>query len=302
MLLLAFPLYTQESFFDRIFFSLTPRLIEDGSILDSSLGFRYTRRLAGELRFRRTESSLNEEFEGVKDSLNAINSSIYEFYLLPLEYYARSSALEFRGGLGAYFYNESLKEKGFFNMPELEQLSPPRERVNSYTNDFSLRILGPLVQGSLSWIPSEWFRFVLQAGVAPVFGAWVDQTTTIEPLLDPRRMEHSQRKLGSPYVFTEFSAVVVKYLYLAAFWDFYRFRYDWLDMDYDGTGFVWVYGEREVVSSSVKLEANILIPLGRDMCAQVGYGHIFETIRAASAPAERTNKHYFTVSGKKLLD
>jgi hypothetical protein len=300
--LLSLSLYAQESFFERIFFSVTPRLIQNGSILDASLGFRYTDRLAGELRFRRTESSGNEAFENVKDSLNALNSTIYEVYLLPLEYYLRRSTLEFRGGIGGHFYNESLKEKGFFNMPELEQLPDPKERVNAYTNEFSLRTLGPLIQGSLSWLPSQWFRLTLQAGLAPVFGAWADQEITIEPLLTPRRMDHSQRNAGSPYVFAEFSAVVAKYLYLAASWDFYRFAYEWVDFDYDGSDFIWTYGDRKIISNSVKLEANLLIPLGRDMCAQIGYGHLFESIKAGADPADRSGKHYFTVSGRKLLD
>jgi hypothetical protein len=71
-----------------------------------------------------------------------------------------------RVGGGLYYEYDHLAEKGFFNMPELEALG--KERVNSYDNDFSMHLVGPLVDAGLSYRAS-WISAGFSAGVVPVY-------------------------------------------------------------------------------------------------------------------------------------
>jgi hypothetical protein len=96
----------QKFSFGNMYFEVSPKILEDGSITDINIGYRYTEKYAGDLRLRFSKESKNEEIEldEVKDSLNTVNNSNTEVYLLPFEYYfVVNTTIEARAGIGAYY-------------------------------------------------------------------------------------------------------------------------------------------------------------------------------------------------------
>lgn len=292
----------------RFSFFLTTKTMEDGSIQDGGLGWNYTDVFSANLRLRYTTVEKNEEFEGVEDSLNAVKQKIYEVFLLPFVYTpVKTPSVKLLSGVGAYYYNEKLNEKGFFNMPELEALG--KERVNSYENEFTLQTLGPLLDIRFSFLGSKWFKPSLSAGAVPVFKTWAEQQVSIVPLLDPNRADYSQNHWGSPYLYADLSVVIylpkpVKplepskwSLWFSMSFDYSRLQYEVLDFKYEGGDFNWYTPERTVVSKSFKIEGALLIPLG-GMHLQVGVGRIFDSITADSDSAIRQEKNYVNISGR----
>ncbi|MDR0784577.1 MAG: hypothetical protein LBE74_01665, partial [Treponema sp.] len=88
--ILAFPLAAQNQRFDwgNFSFSLSPKVLKDGSITDISLGYQYAASNAtGNLRLRFSNATKNEPLdEMVPDSLNAIEDSTFAVFLTPFEY------------------------------------------------------------------------------------------------------------------------------------------------------------------------------------------------------------------------
>jgi hypothetical protein len=291
-------------------FFLTNRIMEDGSIQDIGLGWNYTDIFSADLRLRLTTVEKNEEFEGVEDSLNAVKQKIFEVFLLPFEYTPiKTSSVKLSTGVGVYYYNEALNEKGFFNMPELEALG--KERVNSYTNEFNLQTLGPVLDVGFSFLGSQWFKASLSAGTVPIFLTWAEQKVSIVPLLDPNRADNSQNHWGSPYLYADLSATVslprllkssepsnLK-LWFSMSFDYSRLQYEILDFKFDGGNFGWYTPEREVVSQSFKIEGALLIPLG-GMHLQIGAGRIFDSITVDSGSAIQQERNYVNISGRVI--
>jgi hypothetical protein len=284
---------------DSFFFSLSPRAMEDGSITDASLGYRYTEKFSGELRLRRSEETKNEEFDNTDASLNAIHSTIYEVFFFPFEWNPDISGARLRLGIGAYYYDEALKEKGFFDMAVLNSLG--KASLNSYTNDFSLRIVGPLVDTGFVWRKSDWFGVSLSGGVVPIFYARTNQDVSIVPLMSPVRADYSQNTFGSPYLYADLSLIVLRYASVSIAYDYTRLKYNVLDFTYDGSGFTWDTPGRTVTLQSLRLEGALRIPLGADIHAEIGGGCIFDSVKIDSGSAVHTNKNYITVSGKKFI-
>jgi len=299
----------------RFSFFLTTRIMDEGSIQELGFGWDYTNVFSGDLRLRMTTTEKNEEIEGVEDSLNAVKQKIYEVFLLPFEYVpVKTSLSKLWVGAGGYYYNEALKEKGFFNMPELEILG--KERVNSYNNDFSLQTLGPVLDAGFSFRGSQWFKASLSVGVVPVFVTWAEQKVSIVPLLDPDHAEYSQNHWGSPYVYCDLSGVfslphVIELarektfrpsnwkLWFSLIYDYSSLRYEVLDFNFDGHDFIWYTPERTVETQSFKIEGALLIPVG-GMHLQVGGGRIFDSMTVDSGTAIRHEKNYLIISGKIL--
>jgi len=301
----------------RFSFSLSTMIMDDGSILDGGIGMVYTGSFSGELRARQTKTEKNEEFEGVDDSLNAVNQVIYEVFLLPFEYAPLlTPRIKLWFGIGGYYSDEALKEKGFFNMPELVALG--KEQVNSYTNDFSLRVLGPVIDAGFSYRGSDWFKASLSVGIVPVFGTWAKQNVSIVPLLDPGKADYSQKHWGSPYLYADLSGIISIpdfrvlarkeglspsgwKLWFSLVYDYSRLRYEILDFIFDEntSDWSWYTPEREVVTQSFKIEGALLIPLGA-MHLQIGGGRIFDSMTVDSGSLLRSGKNYLNISGKIL--
>jgi len=301
---------------EKFSFFLNNKIMDDGSIQELGLGMGYTGDFSGELRVRRTKTEKNEEFGNAEDSLNAANSEIYEVFFYPLKYsLVNTPSARIWAGIGAYYYDETLKEKGFFNMAWLETLTPPMERVNSYKNNFSMRVLGPILNAGVILRDSNWFSVSLSVGVVPVFATWARQKVSIVPLMDPNRVDHSQNNSGSPYLYCDLSAMVslprLSELFskgatpsdwkigFSFLFDYTRLQFDVIDFRHDGSGFNWYIPEKKAVTRSFKLEGTLLIPI-EGMHLEIGLGRMFDSVKIDSGASIRNDRNYFSISGKLI--
>jgi hypothetical protein len=259
------------------------------------LGYAYTGRLSGELRFRFSGESKNERFdEAVPDSLNAMSKNAFAVFLMPLEYFfVKKPDTRFHAGAGAYYQHETLSEKGYFNMPALEARG--KEKINSFSNDFSTHALGPNIEAGLAH-KTAWLGVSVRGGVVPVFWLHTDRTMRIAPLMEPNYADYSKNTWGSPYAYGDLTMLFFKFISLALLYDFSRLKYQVIDFDND---LQWYNPERTVVSQSVKLEASLLIPLPSSVYTQIGYGHAFDAVRLDSGDPVRRGKHYLIFAMNK---
>jgi hypothetical protein len=287
--------YTQSTWLsiENFSFSLSPKILEDGSIIDLGLGLDYAGHLRGELRFRNTISSKNEEIAGVADSLNAVNENIFEVFFLPVEYaFVKSSYVSLRAGAGVYYEYDKLSEKGFFNMPELEDIG--RERVNAYKNDFAMHVIGPLLDAGVDF-NTGWLNTSLSLGIVPLFFLTATQKTSIVPLLDPHHADYTQDTGGSPYFYARLDSTFFKYINLVLLYDAAQLRYKSIDFD---DNLHWITPESTVFTQSLKIETSLLLPLG-SMSFQVGYGYTFDSTRFDSASLVNGNRQYIILTARK---
>ena len=277
-------------------FFLSPKILEEGSITDAGIGLTYKDSWGGELRFRYTAIEKNEEIPGTADSLNAINEKFFEVFLLPAEYrFIDKQNFKFYAGAGLYYEYNKLKEKGFFNLPVLETLDPPRERVNSYNNDFSMNLFGPLIESGFSYYSSK-FDVNFFAGLVPVFFLTSAQKMSIAPLLDPIIADYSQKTWGSPHFFLNLETTVLKYANLLLLYDAAWLKYQIIDFD---ENMKWIHPDRTVVTQNLKVEASFLYPFSNEISFQIGYGYMLEFISLDSDPAVSEGKHYLILTTKK---
>jgi len=281
----------------RFNFSLSPKILKDGSITDIGLGIMYTDTLGGELRFRNTNISKNEELLGVSDSLNAVTENSFELFILPIKYYVyKTASFRLWSGAGLYYNFNTLAEKGFFNMPALETMNPPRERVNSYTNNFSMHLLGPLADIGISYT-ADWFNVAFSGGIIPVFFLHSSQEISIVPLLDPNHAEFSQDTWGSPHFYVSLDSILFKYVNLVLLYDFAKLHYRTLDFN---DNLKWITPERSIATQSFKIEASVLLPMGGNMRGQIGYGYTFDTTRIDAGVTISGNRQYLILTAKKI--
>jgi hypothetical protein len=280
----------QSQHFDFGRFSIfsSSKILKDGSATDAGLGYAYTERFAGELRFRFSGESKNEQFdETVPDSLNAMTKNAFALFFAPLEYFfVKDPNTQFHAGAGAYYQYETLSEKGYFNMPALEALG--KEKINSFSNDFSTHALGPNIEAGFTR-KTAWLDVSVRGGVVPVFWLHTDQKMRIDPLMEPNYADYSKNTWGSPFVYGDLSTIFFKYISLTLWYDFSRLKYPIIDFD---SNLQWYNPERTVASQSVKLEASLLIPLPSSVYTQIGYGHAFDAVRLDSGEPARNGRHY----------
>ena len=300
----------------RFSFNLTNKIMEDGTIMDSSVGMNYTGDFSGEVRFRRTKTEKNEEFDNVDDSLNASAQEILEITLLPFNYsFIKTSDVKLWAGIGGYYYDRTLKEKGYFTWSILDDLFD-LDPLNSYKNDFSMRTLGPIIDAGFTYRGSDWIKLSLSGGIVPIFATWAKQTVSIFPLMDPDTADYSQNLSGSPYLYGDLSGTISLpkllplfrnqgfspsnwKLWVSLLYDYSRLKYEDLGFNLVEGKFVWIMPEVNVVTQSFKLEGALLIPLG-GMHFQIGAGRIFDSMTADSGVQIRKDKNYLNIAGKLL--
>jgi hypothetical protein len=299
--LAAIPLAAQNQSFGNgnLSFSLSPKVLKDGSILDAALGWHYTANRAGTLRLRFSTTAKNEQFdETVPDSLVAIEDSRFETFLTPFEYaLLNKPSVQIKVGAGVYYNYYTLTEKGFFDMPILDQLALPR--VNSFANEATMHLVGPHAALGMS-VQSEWFSMTINAGVVPYFYLNAEQRMSIIPLMEPGWASNTQDTAGSPYLYADLAVTLFKYVSIAVLYDYTKLAYRVVDFDFYDDEFKWLTPEREVVSHSLKVEACALLPLGGDVYAQLGYGYTFDYTQTDSAPALETNRQYAILTLKTM--
>jgi hypothetical protein len=290
----AFP---QNQHFDFGRFSLfsSSKILKDGFDTDLGLGYAYTGHFSGELRLRFSGESKIEKFdENVSDSLNAMSKNAFTLFLMPLEYFfVKNTNARFHAGLGAYYQYETLSEKGYFNMPALEALG--KEKVNSFSNDFSTHTLGPNIEAGFAY-KTAWLDVSVRAGVVPVFWLYTNQQMRIDPLMEPNYADYSKNTWGSPFVYGDLNVIFFDFISLALLYDFSRLKYNVIDFD---SNLQWYNPERTVISQSLKLEASLLILLPSSVYTQIGYGHAFDTVQLDSGEPVGNGKHYFIFTVNK---
>jgi hypothetical protein len=270
------------------------KIMEDGSIFNIGLGLNYKNNLGGEIRGKFEKTARNEEVEGVDDSLIAVKESIYEIYLLPIQYKStKKNDFQWRAGAGLYYEYQKSDQKGFIDMPELEDFG--MARINSYTDDFSLHLFGPLAEAGVSY-NIEQFKINLSGGVVPVYFLAADEKQKMMPLFDT--VSHSQQTWGSPYFFAGFESYIFKYACLSVNYNFAKLEYEVIDFDEDLTP---KFPLRSVISQSLMFEASALIPFKSiGMSLQIGYGHILSFYTLDSDAPVKNNKDYFICSARIL--
>jgi hypothetical protein len=233
-------------------FSLSPKIMEDGSFTDIGVGLDYTDKLRGELRFRYTITSKNEEVPATADSLNAVKENIFEVFLLPLEYtFVKTANSKVWAGGGLYYEHDKKAEKGFFNMPSLEDRG--HERVNSYTNDFSMHIIGPLIDAGVNY-RTDWLNTSLSAGIVPLFFLASSQKMGIVPLLGPDYADYTQNTWGSPYFYAQLDSVFFKYVNLVFLYDVAQLRYQYIQLHRQSIdNYDWIHPESTVLRNCAEI-------------------------------------------------
>jgi hypothetical protein len=275
-------------------FSFAPKILKEGSITDFAMSLQYTERLSGAVHLRYTALSKNEELLGVADSLNAVNEHIFEVFFLPVRYgWSITGNYSLSLGGGAYYEYDGLTEKGFFNMPSLENLG--KERVNAYTNEFSMHVFGPLIEGSFEYT-AGWFALALSGGMVPVFLLGSSQNVGIVPLLDPSYAAYTQTTAGSPYFYANLDCTLFTFFNMAVLYDFVHLAYKTIDFDEQ---LAWYTPEQETRAQSLKLEASALLPLGGGLSFQIGYGYTFDWMQFDAASPSMSNRQYVILTVKK---
>jgi hypothetical protein len=280
----------------NIFFSVSPKILQHGSITDVGAGYRYTEHYSSRLHFRFSNEDKNDEFDidGVSDSLNVINEKNFEVFLLPVEWtFVENPKMEFKTGAGIYYNYNTLAEKGYFNMPLLEELG--KERVNSYKNDFSMHTFG--INFEINFISRiDNVEMSGTAGIVPVFYFLSKQKMGMVPLLDPHYAEFSQRRFGSPYVYADINVILFKYFSLSCLYDFSRLEYQVIDFD---DSLNWYNPSRMVFSNAIKLEASLLVPIMSAVKAKIGFGYSWNSIQLDTAKPI-WNRQYYVVFDTKV--
>jgi hypothetical protein len=193
-----------------------------------------------------------------------------------------------------YYNYETLAEKGYFNMPVLETWG--KEKVNSFSNSFSMHLLGPAVETGFLRRAGR-IELSVHGGLVPVFYLNTRQDMKIVPLLEPGHRDFSQDTWGSPYFYADTGLVMFKYLFLALLYDFSRVNYQVVDFD---DTLNWYNPGRTVITQSVKTEISLLIPLQGLVYTQIGFGYTFDFMQLDSASPVQSNRPYLIFSTKMV--
>jgi len=279
-------------------FFLDTKTMEDGSIVNIGFGLNYSDVWGGEIRGLIEKTSTNEEMNdpGVSDSMIANNENVYELFFLPIQYrYAINENFKWQAGAGLHYEYQISRQKGYIDMPGLENSG--FARLNSYTDDFSMHIFGPLIDAGIKF-DSEKFSFGFSGGIVPIYFLSAAENQRMFPLFDT--VSHSQVTWGSPYFYLGLDSVLFKYVSLSAKYNYARLKYEVIDLDFEQqtNKFFPIFRERNVVSQSLMFEVSALIPIGR-MCFQIGYGYMLSFYTLDNGNPVSGNKHYLILSGRK---
>ena len=280
----------------RFSFFIDTALMADGSMNNAGFGFDYNDVWGGEIRGQFTQTS-ETEYSSTPDTLTTFKETVVEMYLLPAQYKpAINQNLQWRFGAGLYYEYQKSDQKGSVEIPALSSYS--LETHNSFTDDFSAHIAGPLLDIGLKY-NSEWFDISFSGGFVP---AYFLTTTEKQRMSSLYAAEHSQKKWGSPYFYLGLDSVVLKYINLAVKYNYARFKYDVIDFYTEGDAsaikFIPAFPESSVVSQSLLFEISAVLPLG-SADFQIGYGHMLNVFTPDSGNIVRENKPYLILSGKK---
>jgi len=283
-------------------FFMDTKIMEDGTVFSIGLGVFYSNKLGLEVRAKFEKTAKNEESDDsiVSDSLIAVNQTIYEIFLLPIQYRAKiNENFNWRAGAGLYYEYQKSNQKGFIEfIPALESLG--LARVNSYTDDLTMHLLGPVAEVGIKY-NTEPFKVNLSGGIIPVYFLTSAETQRMFPLFDT--VNHSQNTWGSPYFYLGLESVLFNYVCLAVNYNYAKLEYDVIGFDYNenDSKFNPIFPAKNVVSQSLLFEASVIMPFNSlGMGLQVGYGYMINFLKQDSDDPVKNNKQYFICSAKIL--
>jgi hypothetical protein len=279
-------------------FLLDTKIMEDGSIINVGFGLNYNNVWGGEIRGQAVKTSTNEKEDdpAVADSLIAVKETVYEIFLLPIQYRPTvNQNLKWRLGIGLHYEYQKSNQKGYIDMPELEILG--FAQVNAYTDDFSMHLFGSLMDAAAQY-DAEWFNITFSVGAVPVYFLTAAETQRMFPLFNT--VNHSQETWGSPYFYLGLDSILFQYVNLTAKYNYARLKYEVIDLDFDAhtSEFFPVFPESTVVSQTLMFEISALLPLG-GVGFRIGYGYMLNFYTLDSGNPVSENKHYLVLSGKK---
>ena len=279
---------------DRLSFTIQPKIpIDDGSLSDYGIGFRYTDRIAGEIRLNITEKKTNEKFSGIDNSLNVVAHSEWKLFFIPFQYsFVKNEKTDFSAGLGGYYYRENLDENGYF---ELASLDTP---VNAYTNRFFMNLGGPIIETEFSHAFSRFFRLAARAEVVP-FGFYnAEQTVDIIPLFASNfsnAFSHSQSNSGAVFFHGKLTTTFFDLVDISAAYTGSFMSLDVVDFDADYN--VLVSG-KDSYSQIIQIEGTLNFKVDV-FNVNIGIGGLFNAVYLDSKLATENKRLYFVFGGKK---
>ena len=280
-------------------FFLDTKTMQDGSIVNIGFGLNYSDVWGGEVRGQIGKTAASEELDApnVSDSMIATNETVYELFFLPIQYSSTiNNNFKWQIGAGLHYEYQESKQKGYIDFkPNPEDSS--FAGLNSYTDDFSMHVLGPLIDIGIK-LDVEKFSIGFSGGIVPVFFLNAAEKQRMYPSFDT--VNHSQETVGSPYFYLGLESVLFRYVSLSAKYNYAQLKYEVIDLDFDQTTnkFIPIFPENTVVSQSLMLEASVLIPVG-GMYIQIGYGYMLSFYTLNNGDPVSGNKHYLILSGRK---
>jgi len=281
----------------RLFFSFSPKILEDGTQNDYSVGFFYNNALktSGELRFRTINTSFfldDDAIWDITDSMLSGSQEAYEVFLLPFNYhFFRTEYFSFSLGAGVYYNFNKTHEKGYLNDSTLYYPAGP-DNYNLFKYDFSGHAIGPMADAVLNL---RWGIFYgsFSAGIVPFFYFNQKQTLVLSPLMTPDSFTVSSGSLSGPYYYLNLD-LAVSFNYFSLFVTLFN---ESSKLSYSAIGFgeavEWASPDVTVNYITLALEVSVLINLGSsDLIPQIGYGRLFDT--------QGGGKNYFLVGVKKF--
>jgi hypothetical protein len=301
-LLLPCFIYAEDKLWDigDAHFFMDTNIMENGSVTNAGFSLNYNDLWSGEIRGRIKKTSENQESDdpAVADSLILEQETVFEFFLLPVQYRStKNQNSKWRAGTGIYYEYQKLDQKGYFDMPVLAGLG--MMQVNSYTDHFSMHLFGPLFDFQAQY-DAELFSVSFSGGIVPVFFLSAAEKQKIFPLFGAE-VNHSQNKLGSPYFYAGLDSVLFKYTGLTVKYSYTQLKYDVIDLGFDEntSKFFPVFPEGTVVNQSLIFEISALIPI-KGMGFRIGYGYMLNFYSLDSGNPVSENKHCLVMAGKKI--
>jgi len=265
--------------FGRYYFSLTPKVLEDGIQNDYAFGIFYTdaKKIAAEVRFRSVKISENDLVWDIDDSLLTREQQIYELFLLPLNYYfLRKAGFTLRAGAGLYYNYSKMNEKGYFNDSSLYEPAGP-DTYNAYGNEFTGLALGPILDVGLSWQKGIFYTS-FSSGVVPVLYLNQKQHWKLSPLIDPPTYDVSSDSMTGPYYYLNLD-IALNFAYASLFFSLFH---EYSRLSYTAAGFddngAWTNFDVTEEFRVLSLELSLLFNLkgAGGFKPQIGYGRTFE--------------------------
>jgi hypothetical protein len=281
--------------FGKLFFSVSPRPLEGGFITDMTVGYRYAENTQGKVRFRSmSEDNIDTiDVDSIESSQNASRKENFEVLLFPFErLFQTGEAANLKAGIGLYYGNNSTKERGLFDMPDLEATGKPR--VNSLTNDFITHSFGPVIEAGFSR-PEGRFGAGASIGVVPVFFYHGKQDIQINNL--GLSDSNTQTQIGYPYVYANISMTALRRLALDFLWDFSYLEHE--SIYFNNSPALYNFTQT-TISNTLRLETSLMFQVRQSVFAKLGIGWMWQGIQYDNNETTWKRQLYFLFDAKTI--